>query len=208
MMQLLSQISTVRTSGAATCIEYAMNQLPYDSADVLCLEFGVFSGTTLGIMANTRPMATIIGFDSFEGLPERWRDNFEKGAFDLQSQIPPTIPENSAVFKGWFENTIPRLKQIMGERKVDLVHIDCDIYSSTKSIFDLLGENIRWGTFLVFDELLNYPGYAEHEMKALYEFCVQNPDKQVEVIGMLGEPVMDDMLTWDQAFQQAIVRIW
>src|ERR1700752_2086506 len=42
------------------------------------LEFGVGTGTSLRIIAQTMP---VIGFDSFQGLPENWRDEFTKGAF-------------------------------------------------------------------------------------------------------------------------------
>jgi hypothetical protein len=38
----------------------------------LILEFGVFSGNSINIIADKFPLRTIYGFDSFEGLPEEW----------------------------------------------------------------------------------------------------------------------------------------
>lgn len=50
------------------------------------------------------------------------------------------------------------------------MHIDCDIYSSTKCAFDTFRDNIKPGTVIVFDELWNYPDYKNHEMKAFAEY--------------------------------------
>lgn len=192
-LKQLQEKDTVCTSGFPTCLDYALHQLPEEP---FCLEFGVFQGHTLHKMAKARPMATVIGFDSFEGLPEHWRDNFGKGMFNLGSQIP-RLPENSAVFKGWFNETVPRFKSLLKEnKKVDLIHMDADLYSSTKTVFDCLHENIKDGTYIVFDELLNYPGYQDHEMKALYEFCQEHPEKRVEVIGTF------------ERHEQAVVRVF
>jgi len=53
------------------------------------------------------------------------------------------------------------------------VHIDCDIYTSTVTIFAALRERIATGTVIVFDEYFNYPGWRAHEYKAFQEFIVQ-----------------------------------
>ena len=52
---------------------------------------------------------------------------------------------------------------------IGLLHIDCDLYSSTKTVFDHFREYIHPGTVIVFDELLNFIDYEKHEIKALYE---------------------------------------
>jgi hypothetical protein len=49
------------------------------------------------------------------------------------------------------------------------VHIDCDLYSSTSAVFAAIGETIREGTVVVFDELYGYPGWQQHEARALFE---------------------------------------
>jgi hypothetical protein len=49
--------------------------------------------------------------------------------------------------------------------------VDCDLYSSTKTIFDHLGERLRPGSVIVFDEYFNYVGWREHEYRAFQE-CV------------------------------------
>ena len=62
---------------------------------------------------------------------------------------------------------------------IRLVHVDCDLYASTK-VLDNLGAALKdtpgfmRGTsghcYLVFDELVGYDDYKKHEMKALHEF--------------------------------------
>jgi len=50
------------------------------------------------------------------------------------------------------------------------VHIDCDLYSSTATVFEHLGPRIVPGSVLVFDEYFNYPNWKAHEHKAFEEF--------------------------------------
>jgi hypothetical protein len=54
---------------------------------------------------------------------------------------------------------------------VSFVHIDCDLYSSTKAILDHVGPRLRPGTHVLFDEYFNYPGWKLHEHKPSIEFC-------------------------------------
>lgn len=54
------------------------------------------------------------------------------------------------------------------------LHIDCDLYSSTKVVFDFLKNQIVKGTVIVFDEYFNYPGWQNGEFKAFKEFVIQN----------------------------------
>jgi len=55
-------------------------------------------------------------------------------------------------------------------KPISFLHIDCDLYSSTKTIFDLLGDRLLPGTIIVFDEYFNYPSWKKHEYLAFSEF--------------------------------------
>lgn len=141
--------------------------------DGFYLEMGVFQAKTINFIAALQPNKIIYGFDSFEGLPEAWsRDDtnlFQQGFFALPGL--PAVRKNVVLFKGWFDNTLPKFKQeLLQDNTIAFLHIDCDLYSSTKTIFEVLGNNIKPGTILVFDELYNYAGFDRHELKALYEF--------------------------------------
>jgi hypothetical protein len=130
----------------------------------LFLEFGVATGRTIRHLAglSTSP---VYGFDSFEGLPEDWRTGFEKGAF---SGSLPTVPANVSLIKGWYSETLPAFL-LKHKERVSFLHIDCDLYSSTKCVFDLLADRITSGTVILFDEYWNYPGWKQHEYLAFEE---------------------------------------
>jgi hypothetical protein len=130
----------------------------------LFLEFGVATGQTISQIAELS-QAQVFGFDSFEGLPEPWRTGFSKGCFSGEI---PRVPPNVSIVKGWFSETLPGFIEEHNEQ-VAFLHVDCDLYSSTKSIFDFLHPRIRSGCVIVFDEYFNYPGWQDHEHKAFME---------------------------------------
>lgn len=132
----------------------------------LVLEFGVAGGRSINRLAKLFPQETVYGFDSFEGLPEAWRPDYQKSHF---AQALPAVRDNVQLVVGWFNETLPGfLDKHPGD--VSLLHVDCDLYSSTKTIFKLLAPRIKPGTLIVFDEYFNYPGWREHEHKAFMEF--------------------------------------
>jgi len=134
----------------------------------LVLEFGVYTGQTINHLARLLPARRIYGFDSFEGLPETWRPGFAAG--DLRRE-PPAVSHNVELVAGWFDRTLPDFLSEQGEAPVALLHVDCDLYSSTQTIFAQLGGRIVAGTIIVFDEYFNYPGWREHEFRAFQEFA-------------------------------------
>ena len=75
---------------------------------------------------------TVAGFDVFTGLPETWRTGFPAGEF---AQEPPDIP-GATVVAGLFEDTLPAFLAETDEA-IAFVHVDCDLYSSTKTVLDL-----------------------------------------------------------------------
>lgn len=141
------------------------------------VEFGVATGTTLKMI--TKYMSAT-GFDSFEGLPEDWREGFPKGFF---AQSPPDIPEAEMVV-GWFDETLPVWIKNNSDKvnSLGLVHIDCDLYSSTVTVLNNLEPYIKSGCVIVFDEYHGYPGWEDHEYKAWREF-IYLTGKDFDVVG-------------------------
>jgi predicted O-methyltransferase YrrM len=140
-------------------LSHALSLAPTDG---LFLEFGVATGRTINHMARVH-RGRIHGFDSFQGLPEVWRPSFAAGAF-AQSSLP-TVEQNVTLHVGSFGETLPEfLKQ--ESAPISFAHIDCDLYSSTVTIFDNVKSRLQKGTILVFDEYWNYPGWRAHEWKA------------------------------------------
>ena len=157
-------------------LTYALKQVTIDG---LYLEFGVYSGKTINHISNIVSDKTVYGFDSFEGLPEDWRSGFEEGIFKVAEL--PFVNKNVTLIKGWFNDTLPEF--VMNNKKsCAFIHVDCDLYSSTKTIFDSLKTIIVPGTIIVFDEYFNYPNWQEHEFKAFQEF-INSQNLGYEYIG-------------------------
>lgn len=132
-------------------------------------EFGVFKGGTMRFMAGRLPQRQFHGFDSFEGLPESWHGyNLIKGTFSLGGKLP-RVPANVQLHKGFFDASLPVWKAAHAD-KIAFMHIDCDLYSSTKTLLDLLADRLQEGTVILFDEYFNYPNWENHEFKAWKEF--------------------------------------
>ena len=69
---------------------------------------------------------------------------------------------------------------------VALLHVDCDLYSSTVTILDNLHKQIVPGTVIVFDEYINYPGWQLDEFKAWQEY-VKKHNIRYEYIGRVSK---------------------
>lgn len=160
--------------------------------DGLALEFGVASGTTLRIVSESlRPTGhPVFGFDVWSGLPEAWRTGFLAGEF-AQDDVP-TVP-GAQLVSGLFEDTLPGfLADHPGP--VAFAHLDADLYSSTRTVLDLVGDRLVPGSVLVFDEYFNYPGWQNHEHRAWTEF--------VERTG-----VRFDYVAYTADHEQVVVRL-
>lgn len=161
----------------------------------LWLEFGVFRGRSLQHFAELKPNEKFYGFDCFEGLPEEWDYMNPKGYFNLNGEIPPgailgpnvdpanpaptqTVPwaSNIKLIKGYFDQSLPPfLESHPGD--IDFIHFDADLYSSTKTVLDILGDKIGPDTMLMFDELCDYEDYRKHEIRAFSEFLLRTNHK-------------------------------
>jgi hypothetical protein len=149
-------------------LDIALDRMPRHG---LVCEFGVFEGQTISYIAKRVPDRSVFGFDSFEGLPETWRGPFERGVFSTGGRLP-SVPANVTLLKGWFDATLPTFAAGHGEPAA-LLHVDCDLYSSTRCIFAHLGDRVVPGSVIVFDEYFDYPGWQEHEFRAFAEFVAQ-----------------------------------
>lgn len=137
-------------------------------AEGLYLEFGVKKGATLRGIAAMTPH-TVHGFDSFEGLPEDWAGTaLARGKFSTGGRLPK-VPANVELHVGWFDDTLPAFVATH-PGPVAFMHVDCDLYSSTRTIFEHLGERLVPGSVIVFDEYFNYPNWQQHEYRAFQEF--------------------------------------
>jgi hypothetical protein len=149
--------------------------------NTLWLEFGVYRGGTINYISQFTSKS-VYGFDSFRGLPERWRDGYEKGHFDMGGYAPRAFP-NVQLIQGWFQDVLPEFL-LQHNQKISFIHIDSDLYSSAKFVLDSVKNYLDTGCVIVFDELANFVGYdgEASELRAFYEFVTEN-EVEYEWIG-------------------------
>lgn len=154
------------TTSAPELLELALRQAPLGDGR-LVLELGVFAGDSINFLADRVPPGQrVYGFDSFEGLPQRWRDGFGPGTFALPEL--PAIRDNVRLIRGWFDQTLPAFLAEHPE-PIAFLHVDCDLYSSAKTVLTLAASRLAPGCVVVFDEYFNYPGWQQGEFRAFQE---------------------------------------
>lgn len=117
-------------------------------------EVGVYKGGTARILANNLPEKRIHLFDTFEGMPpvNPKVDIHKPGDFDdapLESvQAFLKGKENVKFWPGMF----PESAQGLEDLSFCLVHVDVDIYESTKSVIEFFWPLLVEGGIMVFDD--------------------------------------------------------
>lgn len=194
---------------------YWKTVIPNVKLDGLWMEFGVFRGRSIQKISSLTDK-TVYGFDSFDGLHEDWDKDNPKGVYNSGGKIPEgaIIGNNHSMFdasttkniepwnknvkliQGYFENTLPDfLKE--HKQNVAFINIDSDLYSSCVTVLNNLKPRIVEGTIICFDELLDYPSYKEHEIKAFAEFLIDT--------GWNIEPVIYNSV--GASYTQACIKI-
>jgi O-methyltransferase len=146
----------------------SMHELHLNGGALDYLEFGVFQGESMRqwVDLNKRKESRFFGFDSFEGLPEEWRDGHGKGYFDVRGAVPQIDDPRVQFIKGWFENTVPPFARDYLPKNRMLLHIDCDLYASAMVALVYFAPFMSKGTLLIFDEFYD----RENEFKALMDW--------------------------------------
>ncbi len=110
-------------------------------------------------------------FDSFQGLPEITGldvegNDFEEGGWSSDEEVfrsnlaKSHFPMDKLVtVPGWFEETcIEKTKEKHEMSKAAIIHIDCDLYSSSKTVLEFVEDLLVDGTVLIFDDWYNFKG--------------------------------------------------
>lgn len=156
--------------------KFCMQNIKLD--DGLFLEFGVYNGASINILSKLKPDKIFHGFDTFTGLPEDWDMGHKKiraGSFSLERL--PEVEKNVILHKGLFDKSITEWMKNYKE-KISFINIDCDLYSSTKTVLEKLNSQIVKNTIIRFDDLLPsplrpYPNWQQGEWRALSEWVEQ-----------------------------------
>ena len=134
-------------------------QLPGD-----WVEFGVYKGGSLGLLALQLKLANspkgLIGIDTFEGHPfdniykeetVPRKEYFWDTSLDLVQKVMSRLrlSEYVSLRKGTFEDV---LQVFPSGISVSFVHIDCDLYQSTKTALSWSLAHLVPGGIIVFDD--------------------------------------------------------
>lgn len=148
------------------------------------IECGVWRGGCAAVMAHVVHKAgsnrKVHLFDSFEGLPEPIEKDGAKAIMYAENRVGGKLSsigkcvarredveylfftllkmkrENIAIHQGWFQDTIPGIKEEIGP--VALLRLDCDWYESTKVCLDCLYDNVVSGGFVIIDDYNAWDG--------------------------------------------------
>jgi hypothetical protein len=146
---------------------------------VLYLEFGVFWGETTRYWSKllSNPGSKLHGFDSFEGLPENWLPQCQKGYFSTDGYIPQIADDRVKFFRGWFDESLPKYERPPHE--VLVINFDADLYASANCVLKSLVDDIVPGTYIYFDEF----NHRDHELRAFDEF-INNTGMNFSLVGV------------------------
>ncbi len=181
------------------CLEKLKRLKGNDVGDYL--EFGIFNGNSIGSMYQSREAVglksmRLFGFDAFEGLPAGsenedagvWKKGFYTCSFEqMQNCLSLRGVDPNAItwVKGWYNKTLTRdTAKKLNLQKIGLVFVDCDTYSSSKTVLDFLNPMITEPFILCFDDWklndLDIKGMGEY--KSFNEFLEANPQFETEEI--------------------------
>lgn len=155
-----------------------------DGAPMDFWEFGVFRGDSLFWWLENvhNPESRFVGFDTFTGLPERWRATEPEGAFNVYGRLPDTKDSRCSFEAGLFQDTL--LPFIAGHdfsRRL-VIHLDADLYSSTLFVLSTLARHFKRGDIIFFDNFI----CSLDEYRA-FENYVKAFRVNYEVLGGVGE---------------------
>lgn len=133
------------------------------------LEFGVFEGASIRQWCdlNKNVGSRFVGFDSFEGLPEDWHSGKRKGAFNTNGKRPEIADPRVSFVAGWFQQSLRGFMAAYAPQGRLVIHVDCDLYSSTLYCLTTLDPVISAGTLIVLDDFFD----ALHVYRALSDYC-------------------------------------
>lgn len=173
------------------------NHLLINNVEGDIVECGVGNGQTLSFILfnlcynDKLYNKKYIGFDSFEGFPEpsiednsprnpmkgQWShtdENFVLENLNLMG-FKDSDKKKIKLIKGFFDTTFHQ--EIKNISKISLLHIDCDLYSSTKISLETWFDKIEKKGIIVFDEYLNSVDSFPGAKKAIDEFLGEDKNK-------------------------------
>lgn len=142
-------------------------------------EFGVAGGISFKwwLQHNSNASSRFFGFDTFEGLPEKWGP-FAKGTMAHTLESLDITDERATFYKGLFQQTLSPFLEQYDNRNRKLIHIDSDLFSAAIFTMSQLYRFLKPGDILLFDEFV----VPQHEFLA-FKIFTESFYINYEVIG-------------------------
>ncbi|MDH5254678.1 MAG: TylF/MycF family methyltransferase [Gammaproteobacteria bacterium] len=170
----------------------AFRALWYNRIDGDYAEFGCWSGSSFWLAhlesrKHGHP-ARLWAFDSFQGLPPpegakdehpNWAPGDMKMSVDEfhQACARDGVPRSAyEVVPGFYQDTLDRMAPTDRPVNIALAFIDCDMYSSTRSVLRFLMPRIKHGMIIAFDDYFCWtPTQPSGERRAMVESFGDHP---------------------------------
>ena len=164
----------------------AFRTLYFNKIDGDYAEFGCFGCMTFSIAYHeakrNKHKAKLWAFDSFQGLPQaegnkdkhpQWKKGILSMPIDKFHKLCASnaIPRHAyQVVAGFYDETLTTLSPTDEPSNVALAYIDCDLYSSTKSVLEFLKPRLKHGMIIAFDDYFCHSAsQISGERKAMLE---------------------------------------
>ncbi len=131
-------------------------------------EFGVFEGNSIRWWIENRQNTydRFYGFDTFTGLPEDF-GSIKKGGYSAGNKLPDIKDERCQLVQGLYQDTLFNFLKTYSATNRKVVHIDCDLYSSTLFVLTTIAPYLKKGDIVIFDEFIT----PTQEFKAFDDVC-------------------------------------
>ncbi len=162
-------------------------------------EFGSHGGTTFALahseIVRWRQKRMLWAFDSFQGLPDQrqaedYHPGWKKGKMATSKDRfvelcqQRGIPEDAyRIIEGYYENSLGGKSADDPDLPSDiaLAYIDCDLYSSTRTVLEFLKPRLKNGMIIAFDDYYCFSDRTiSGERRAMLEVFTEEFQYQLE----------------------------
>ncbi len=183
-------------------MDYAFEFIAKSGLDGAYMEFGCFNGSSFiqayhackkhlksNVPGQKLSKHKFYAFDSFEGLPALDKEDqsdgydvFEEGQYAYSRKDFKAALKRGGVdlkdvmtIPGFYEDSLTdELKVRKKLPKIAIAHIDCDLYSSAKTVLNFLTDLVQDGSLILFDDYFCYKGRPDEGVRrAFYEWLNQ-----------------------------------
>ena len=169
----------------------AFQALSFNDIDGDYAEFGCWGGMTFALAYHEarrhRHKARLWAFNSFQGLPSLkeagdehpvWKEGAMATSIDEFNAICISngIPSDAySVVPGFYDKTLTRLSPDDAPKNICMAYVDCDLYSSAKTVLQFLAPRLKHGMIIAFDDYFCWSAsHISGERKAMLEFFANN----------------------------------